>query len=59
MPATKPDLSLKLKERLEVYNCFSVAKKQRYIGSIEDAQTVSRIIMPHPCTLLQLTTSPT
>eukprot|EP00983_Pelagomonas_calceolata_P009315 300909-Pelagomonas_calceolata.AAC.1 len=27
MPATKPDLSLKLKEKLEVYNCFCIAKK--------------------------------
>eukprot|EP00983_Pelagomonas_calceolata_P044608 1139371-Pelagomonas_calceolata.AAC.1 len=27
MPATKPDLSLKLKEKLEVYNCFCFAKK--------------------------------
>eukprot|EP00983_Pelagomonas_calceolata_P039719 1137310-Pelagomonas_calceolata.AAC.1 len=43
MPANKPDLSLKLKEKLKVYNCFSVAKKQRYIGSVEIAQTVYRI----------------
>eukprot|EP00983_Pelagomonas_calceolata_P008739 285274-Pelagomonas_calceolata.AAC.1 len=41
MPATKPDLSLRLKEKLEVYNCFCVAKKQRYIGSAEVAQADS------------------
>eukprot|EP00983_Pelagomonas_calceolata_P012019 385720-Pelagomonas_calceolata.AAC.1 len=53
MPATIPDLSLKLEEKLEVYNCFCVTKRTEIsydMGSVEVAQTVSQKNMPHSCT---------